>query len=297
MHRQRGDRRFLIALTADGHHDAIATDRQHRFVPALALVGLPQPVDQLLGLGCLPVPRDDGRHLSSDLAEDLVRPFKRVLLQEQTQDDPLGMLGDQATDAVGQGRSGPAIDQAEQLLEGEQAAFAAFAGLVQPAAQAERTEGGIDGGGGLVAAAVACAANTDLIGDILGLIGLQGLEGRLEGLPAQGAGQSCQSGFEVLGGFGGDGLGAEVEQDLGQLAQDGQEGRQHSELLCGQEDCRTGGISSTVAHGGVLEAVLGSVNTPRIGSQRRLCHCLAAAHPTSGGRLFPLPGFPRLASG
>ena len=99
-------------------------------------------------------------------------PTQAVLLLQQGKDAPLGMLGDQAADAVGQGRGGRARHQAKQEFQGEQARFPRVARLVEPAAQSQGAEGGSDRGGGRLAAAVADAAAFDLLGDLLGLFGL-----------------------------------------------------------------------------------------------------------------------------
>src|SRR5205823_3866223 len=137
-----------------------------------------------------------------------VRPAQVVAFRQGGQGLALAALGYQAACAVGQGGGGPAGYQAEQPLQGEQAALAGVARLVQPAAQPERAEGGIDGGGGLQAAAVAAAAQADLGGDLLRLRGLQGVEGVFQGGAAQGAGQAGEGDFQVVGGLGADGPGA-----------------------------------------------------------------------------------------
>src|SRR5207248_11592711 len=124
--------------------------------------------------------RDQG-HLPADPAQGLVRPAQVVAFRQGGQGLALAALGEQAACAVGQGGGGPAGYQAEQPLQGEQAALAGLARLVQPAAQPQGAEGGIDGGGGLVAAAVAAAAQVDLLGGLVRVGGRQGAAGGLQG--------------------------------------------------------------------------------------------------------------------
>src|SRR5688500_7701010 len=158
-------------------------------------------------------------------------PLQAILHQEQTQDLTLGVQSNQLTNAIAQQGGSSASDQAEQMLQGEQAAFARLAGLVQPAAKLEPAEGGIDVVGRLAAAAVTSALEGNLLGDQVSLVRLQGVEGGFQGQAAEFAGEIGKGGLEVLGGLGGDGATAVVEHALGQLSDQPEQGGQHGELL------------------------------------------------------------------
>src|ERR1019366_4330180 len=102
----------------------------------------------------------------------------------------------------------------------------------------------------LAAPAVAGAAGTHLVG-CLGLVGLEVVQGVLQGAATDLAEQALQVGLESIGGGGGDGGSVEVEQGLGDLGQSQAAGQQGGQMFGGQGGCSRAGRSDRVSHGGV----------------------------------------------
>jgi hypothetical protein len=174
------------------------------------------------------------------------------------------VLGNQLADAAGEGGGGLAADQAEQILQGEQARAVPLTRLEEEALQDDRAEGSGDLVGRLAAAAVADAADVDITRKILfigGLAGLDGVEEVFEGVASEEAGEQEEFLFGGVDGGRRRGLLLEGDEEVSEASDVTEERCEGSDLFIGQGDCRGGGLGGRVSHGGVLWGSWWSDNT------------------------------------
>ena len=147
--RDRGHGPFLVRFfAADRQHNTVPPHRQHNRSPALARVGLTQPVQQLRLLRLVHVQGHACAHRGRHFAQHVHRPRHAVVLGQSLEDLLLRVSDRQKRHALRQRRRGVSSHDAQlQFQRGKRVLpvlTRLLEGLAGEAAKADRSEAGAD---------------------------------------------------------------------------------------------------------------------------------------------------------